>query len=495
MNVMLYEIVIKRKTLKSRKTAVIDGTKKYSYHDLKEKVDSLLILFHSLRIRKHRIIGIFLDNSIHYIALLLAIQKMRAVSLPVNTRISKAELAKIIKQFRINCLVIGKKYLNMVEPLQPEFIRMDKDDYSIIIAKSVQSAVPAGKKSVSMICLTSGTTGDPKGVMLSRKNLISNCRSVIHTMQITSGDSLFIIKSLYYISSLSELFTALLLNCTIIIYSGVFLPEYIRKTAEALKPTFLCGVPVMFNLLIEYLEKKQKRFIMPGKILIVGSAANQTLIRKLLLLFPESDIYIGYGLTEAAPRVTTLKINDNLQLMHSAGKPVRGVKVRIRKNGKRGRPGETGEICVKGRNVFAGYFNDPDAGKRKIVRSWLLTGDMGYIDKDNNLFIVGRNDDIINKGGIKIAPGEIENLISMIDGVREAAVVGEPCDMYNERIRAFVVKKKDFDFIDHRYIRQFLEKYISAFKIPDAIEFCEALPRNANGKITRKELLMRNKLP
>jgi acyl-CoA synthetase (AMP-forming)/AMP-acid ligase II len=122
-----------------------------------------------------------------------------------------------------------------------------------------------------------------------------------------------------------------------------------------------------------------------------------------------------------------------------------------------------------------------------------LTGDIGYRDNKNNLFIVGRNDDIINKGGVKIAPKEIENIIFMLDGIKDAVVLGEPCSLYNEKIRACIVKKSDTPLIDQSYIQTFLRQHISAYKIPDTIEFYEVLPRNANGKIDKQALLIKEK--
>lgn len=332
----------------------------------------------------------------------------------------------------------------------------------------------------ALIMCTSGTTGQPKGVMLSRENILANLKSVCGYFRIGKTDRILITRSLYHCAVLTgELLASLVNGTDVVFFSGSFDPVDIIHTIKKNGITVCCGTPTVFVLISSYarhLEVRLKSIVLSGEIL---SAPDAEKIRKA---FPGTDIYHVYGLTEASPRVTYLSPEDFDKIPGSVGKPVSGVRVTVVcPDGTPARAGEDGEICVSGANVMIGYFRDRERTKKVLTDGILHTGDTGYMDSDGYLFVRGRADDMIIRSGMNIYPAEIENALRSDPRVRDVAAYGYQ-RLHSGTAIGILVQG---DFSDRQQVLKLCSSLLPEYEIPSRIDIVETIPRNGFGKIIR----------
>ncbi|MDI6873034.1 MAG: AMP-binding protein [Actinomycetota bacterium] len=338
---------------------------------------------------------------------------------------------------------------------------------------------------VAAILYTSGTTGRPKGVMLTHRNLGSNAYSVVETNRVTPDE---VALSALPLSHSYGLTVSLLpgirgLSCVLMRW---FDAEEVFRCTERYHIRSITGVPTMFIQLLNH-PHAHRYNVRSWKRLQSGAAP---LPEQILMAFKEKFgvyIYEGYGLTEASP-VVSCQRPDIPMKPGSVGPPIHGVEVSIRDNFERELPsGSPGEICVRGPNVMKGYFKEPAETERALRGGWLHTGDIGYLDEDGYLYIVERKKDLIITGGFNLYPSEVEQVLERHPAVREAAVVGEPDPVRGEVVHAFVVLEPDRGASEGELI-EFARKHLVYYKVPHRITFLPELPRTILGKPSRKEL-------
>jgi len=338
---------------------------------------------------------------------------------------------------------------------------------------------------VAAILYTSGTTGRPKGVMLTHRNLGSNAYSVVETNKVTPDEV-----------SLSALPLAHSYGLTVSLLPGIrglscvlmrwFDAEEVFRNTERYHIRTMTGVPAMFIQLLNH-PRAPRYNVRSWRRLQSGAAP---LPEDILLAFKEKFgvyIYEGYGLTEASPVVSCQRPDIPLK-PGSVGPPIQGVEVSIRDDFERELPpGSPGEICVRGPNVMKGYFKEPADTERALRGGWLHTGDIGYLDEDGYLYIVERKKDLIITGGFNLYPSEVEQVLERHPAVREAAVVGEPDPVRGEVVHAFVVLQPDRTVTESELV-EFARNHLVYYKVPHRVTFLQDLPRTILGKPSRKEL-------
>ena len=475
----------------------------FKYKEVEELVNKLANFLKIKGVVKGDRVAILLVNSPEFIISLLAIQKLGAIPVPINTFFKKKEIKHILNnsgaKFLISQARFSDELLHLIYRTKVKKVlwKDEKlyDDYSVddYTFKDVLKTEPLTNFSppvdtddIALILYTSGTTGRPKGVMLTYKNLFSNIKNIVGVMKFSSEDRFIVYLPMFHTFTLTAMIlTPLYLGAQISILKSVKPFSKVLEVVENDKITVFMGVPEVYHLLSKVdlqsdWGKSVKYFISGGSPLPMAVA--QMFSRR----FKGKKILEGYGLTESSPAVS---VNSPTEYkLGSVGKPLPDYKVKIVDEdldelGIK----EIGEIAVKGDNVMKGYFRNPKETKKVIRNGWLLTGDLGYIDEDGFLFIVGRKKDIIISKGINIYPREIEEVLLKHPYIEECAVIGKNYEIGGEIPVAFVKLKKNHHLTEQE-IKDYLAKHISNYKIPKVFYFVSELPKNQSGKVLKRVL-------
>ncbi|MCZ6799433.1 MAG: class I adenylate-forming enzyme family protein [Nitrospirae bacterium] len=342
---------------------------------------------------------------------------------------------------------------------------------------------------IAQILYTSGTTGKPKGVMLSHGNLWANTESIATYLQLTSQDRVEVILPFYYSYGNSILLTHVRVGGTLVLSDQfVFLSKVLSQMNRE-KVTGISGVPSSYALLTT-----QSKFLdIPCDSLrymtSAGGALSQTMTKQLRAAFPTIELYVMYGLTEASARLSYLPPDILEKKMGSVGRGMPGVNLQVlNERGERVSPGETGEIVAQGACVMKGYWNNPVETQKVLKHGKLYTGDLATLDEEGYIFILGRKDNMIKYGSYRIYPSQIEEVLNRYPGVKETAVLGMADEVMGEVIVAFVVKDKERD-IHETAILQIAKHFLPAYKLPQKILFIDHLPKTSSGKIKYGDII------
>jgi long-chain acyl-CoA synthetase len=354
-------------------------------------------------------------------------------------------------------------------------------------ADSTRARVSDGD--VALIIYTSGTSGKPKGVMLSHRNLLSNIVSVNSVMRLTSDDSILSVVPLHFIHGRMQLLTHAMVGATVAFSSGFQFPQRVADELIAHGTTGLSGVPFHFSALLAQTNIASAPPPQLRYVVVTGGALPVDALKRLSAALPGVAIYIGYGQTEASPRITTLSSCDLFRKPGSCGVPTAGVTVQVvDDSGVAQRPGVVGEVVVSGPNVMRSYVSGDEIALGTIDQQGRLhTGDLGKFDFDGYLYLVGRKSDLIKCAGERIFPQEIECVLDSHEAVASSAVLGLPDEVFGERIVACVVPQSGTQLTVEE-LRTHCLKSLPLVRVPREIRFCATIPRTASGKTNRGKL-------
>ena len=338
-------------------------------------------------------------------------------------------------------------------------------------------------RDAAVVLFTSGSTGSPKGVMLTEENIISNVKSISAYFPLDANDTYLISRPLYHSSVLTGEFLLSLCKGSNIIFSSVeFSPVSIIKLLKENRVTAFGSTPTLMSTLAKFVRKPEelcvKTVSISGECMTVGMAKT---IRRA---FPSASIICGYGLSEASPRVAYLPPDLFDKKPCATGVPVEGVKIKILgENGKKVSQGTTGELYVRGKNVMLGYLFDKRKTAMVLKNGWLKTGDRAYMDAEGLINVVGRTDDMIIKAGMNIYPAEIENILSEDERVDRILVYG-----YSVNDTQYIGMKVQGDFSSVSQLIELCKKKLPTYQIPTRIEIVEKLNEGLTGKTKRKAM-------
>lgn len=338
---------------------------------------------------------------------------------------------------------------------------------------------------MAVILYTSGTTGRPKGVVLSHRNLVSNAMSGRGGVEQAdrSGEKSLAVLPLAHAYGLVALSVGYLSGIAIVMHPR-FDTNAVLSAIERHHITTFAGVPAMFVALL-YTPDADKYDTSSLQLCVSGSAPLPVEILKGFEQKFHCQILEGYGLSEGTAALTGHALTME-QKPGSVGKPLPNVEVRVVDENDNDVPvGEIGEVIARGPNIMQGYYNMPEETEAALRNGWLHTGDMGHFDQDGYLYIVERKKDLIIRGGFNIYPRDVEEVLTTHPAVIEAAVVGVPSERMGEEVKAYVVTRANVDAED---LMAYCREKLANYKTPSQIEFIDALPRNAIGKIDKKEL-------
>ena len=425
------------------------------------------------------------------------ITRAGATIVPVMFTLHPKELHYIARNSGAKAIITSSAIRSNVEksldslPVKPQLIIVDmpsddraKNFYDVFAPAEGQIVDDGNTDDAAVILYTSGTTGNPKGVLLTHKNLYSNAENSAKHNETERGTTLGVLP-LAHVYGLTISNICFLTGSSIVIFSS-FDPKEVFKAIEKYKVKTFSAVPAMIHALVSYPQADQYD---TSSLESVGSGSAPLPVALLHAFEKKFDakVYEGYGLSEAAPVVTAhckgIEIKPG-----SVGIPIPGVELKIvDENGVEVSSGEVGELIVRGENVTPGYYQNAEETNRVLKGSWLFTGDMARIDDEGYVYIVDRKKDLIIRGGFNVYPRDVEEILNAHEQVVEAAVVGVPDERVGEEMVACVVKKPGSEVTEDELII-YCQDNLAKNKTPRRIVFLEALPRNGVGKILKTHL-------
>ena len=472
-------------------------------------------------------VALYLANTPQFIISLYAILKIGAIGVPINPLYKDEEVLFELEDAGVNTVIVMSRFYPLIQRIREKTaiknvivtnvkayfpwltqllftlfkekedrVEIDHNDYEfeelMEQSSSVKPDISISHEDVALLQYTSGTTGRPKGVMLSHYNLVVNALQCRNWMSDTTEGEERVIGWLPFFHSFGM--TACLgytINCAgkLVLIPNPHDLEYILKTIEKEEISIMPGVPTMYAALGNY-EKISKYNLNSIRACISGGAPLMENVKKRFIELTSSKLVEGYGLSEAAP-VTHANPIYGLNKNDSIGIPMPDTECRIvdLENGENDVPiGEEGELIVKAPQVMKGYWNQQKMSDEAIRNGWLYTGDVVTMDRDGYFRIVDRKKDIIIVKGFNVSPTEIEKAICLHLKVEDAAVIGIPDEYYGEKIKAFIIIKAG-ETINEKEIHEYLKEKLASFKLPRSIEFVDALPKNVMGKLLRRLLL------
>ena len=453
-------------------------------------------------IKKGDRVGLYCPNSDAFVLAYLGIIKCGAVVVPVNLLLNPKEIAFIFNDAEVSALIYHEAFTASVAAIKPLtsslktsiFIgknRIDPDDLSWFDVLAENKTPPRTDlnpaEDLAAILYTSGTTGRPKGAMLTHRNLAANTRSVRDALKLEPGsERLLVVLPMFHAFAATAGMLAPLLYGGTIIPLPRFDPEQVANTIDKARATVFLGVPSMYIALLRLPGQFTAKF-MPLKFCVSGGAALPVAVMEQFEKRFGKLIYEGDGPTECSP-VTCVNPIGGKRKPGTVGKAVPGVEMKIMDEGGQELPhGTIGEICVRGANVMKGYWRLPQETKESFFGEWFRTGDLGTEDDEGYFSILDRQKDIIIVNGMNIYPRMIEEVISRVPGVRECAVVGEPHPMHGEIPVAYVSTVEGLE-TSAAALRAFCLDNLGRHEVPRKFIFLRELPKNASGKIIKREL-------
>jgi fatty-acyl-CoA synthase len=473
-----------------RHPALVFGDRTLTYGELHERV---LRLAHGLRaagVGRGDRVAYLGPNHPAFLETLFAAAALGAVFVPLNTRLAGSEIAFQLADCGATALVHAASHIEITRrarPLPETFLTVDTSYEDLVAAhKPAPLDEPVELDDPCLIMYTSGTTGRPKGAVLTHGNLTWNAVNVLVDVDVRADEVALVSAPLFHAAGLGMLTLPVLLKGGTCVLVESFDPAGTLELIGRHRVTFMFGVPTMFQQVARSegfagVDLSSVRTLMCGGSPVPPALIETYAARGLMFLQ-------GYGLTEAAPGVLFLDAEHATAKLGSAGVPQFFTDVRIVDDQLADTaPDQVGEILVHGPNVFDGYWERPDATAGAFTDGWLHTGDAARTDDDGYAYVVDRLKDMIISGGENIYPAEVENVLSGLPGVQDCAVIGVPDATWGEVGRALVVARPGAAPTEKELLAGLRER-LAKYKVPKSVVVVDALPRNAAGKLLRAPL-------
>ncbi len=490
-------------------TAFVIKGKRLSYQYLDRRVNRLATALLARGVGRGDKIAVLMRNRQEMLETFFAAAKLGAVNVPVNVRLSPAEILYILNNSQTRLLIIESEFIGAIDQIaeeltsvreiilvgDPENRRFRRFEDLIEEGSPQRPPVYVDDEDEAFIVYTAGTTGKPKGALLTHKNLISNSLDIINENNLSQPrhpdlpylePKILTVAPLFHVAGLINIIRTMMERKTIVLKD--FDPVEILKTIEAEKITYIFLVPTMWRILLGH---PQFGSYDVSSIRVAGFGADvieNALKQRILEHFPNASLFEAFGQTEMSATTTFMKHQDTLRKEGSVGLPLRMVSLRLVDfQMKDVAVGEVGEVVYRGPGMFKGYYNDPEETAKAFEGGWFHSGDLARRDEDDFLTIVDRKKDMILSGGENIYCAEIEQVLLKHPEVREAAVIGVPDPKWGQSVKAYVVVSPDSAASPEDLIG-FCTQHLARFKRPKQVEFMDALPRSATGKILKKLL-------
>ncbi|CAN5907807.1 AMP-binding protein [soil metagenome] len=496
---------------------------RWSWAELDRRVDAVASALIERGVATGEHVGIWAMNGPEWVVTQFAAGRIGAVLVNINPAYRLHELEEALRRADVATLVVGlpfksSNFVEMVEELCPEVVGTSTGDWRSARLPELRRLVAIGDRpgsgwmawsdleagtpgptlsdreaavrpeDVDNIQFTSGTTGLPKGAMLTHRNMLTNAYYVGQRTRYSSADRVCVPVPFYHcFGCVLGTLVCVLYGSAIVVPAPSFDPGATLRAIEAERCTSIYGVPTMFSAMLDHPDRPDLDLSSLRTGIMAGSPCPLPLMRRVMDELGAREITIGYGQTEASPIITQTSVDDPIEVRSgTVGRPIPGVSVRLVDpiTGQDSGPDAAGELCARGHNVMTGYYKDPAATARAIdPDGWLHTGDLARLDGENYR-IVGRSKELIIRGGENIYPPEIEEFLHHHPAVAEVAVVGLPDAHYGEVVSAWIVPKAGAS-VTPEEIQEFCRDRIAHFKVPKYVEILETLPKTVTGKIRK----------
>lgn len=478
----------KRALITPHRLALVCGRKRLCFSELDRLAVGASRGFQNLGVLAGQRVAVLSGNSLEFVLAVHALPKLGGILVPLNVRLSEPELAWQLADVGASLLLYDEANEERAWRLAKELPQVRavplKELASPKEATSPDEGATIRLSGVHSILYTSGTTGTPKGAMLTFGNHFFNAMGSLLNLGVMEEDCWLANLPLYHVGGLSILLRCAIYGIPAIVHAG-FDPEATNRSIEEEGVTMLSVVAVMLRRILD--KRGGRAFPSNLRCILAGGGPVPTSILEDAQRLG-APVIQTYGLTEAASQVTTLSNEDVLKRQGSAGKPLFFTEVSIQDaSGRILDAGQEGEILVRGPVVMAGYFEKPKETAEALRGGWLHTGDIGFCDPEGYLYVLDRRCDLILSGGENVYPAEVEAALLAHPSVLEAGVVGVPDTRWGQAVAASVVIR-DGAPVDEAEIKAFLKERLATYKLPARVRFVETLPRNASGKLLRHKL-------
>lgn len=479
--------------------AFVSRERRMTYGEVSELADRVAAGLAGLGVGPGGFVALMGPNSWHFVASYLGIIQCGAAVVPVNPLFKPDEVRYMLRDCGANAFLV-------IDPLLPvaEAACADLEAPPVVVpfegggerpsvrawAESARVAAPApaaNESDVAAVLYTSGTTGRPKGAMLSHHNLLFDGASAAEAMEFTHDEVLLIVLPLFHsYAATVGLIIPLVVGCRVVLLER-FQPLEVLETCRREQVTVVPLVPAMCGALLRAAPDGPRDALKAARMCVSGGAPMPV---QLIEPFEQAFGVIlveGDGPTECSP-VTSVNPASGLRKPGSVGLPIPGVEITIQDDGDNVLPpDEIGEICVRGPNVMLGYLNQPEATAEVLRDGWFHTGDLGKLDSDGYCYILDRKKDMIIVGGLNVYPSEVERVLRDHPEVLDTAVIGIADDIRGEKVRAYVVRRPGTE-VTEAALGRHCRSVLANFKIPKEIVFVDDLPRTLTGKVLKREL-------
>jgi acyl-CoA synthetase (AMP-forming)/AMP-acid ligase II len=499
------------------KTALIFKGETYSFRRLMDMSCRLANALQHHGVGKGDKVALLIHNVPEFTICYFAVAILGAVLVPINVRFRSSEIRYVADQSDSVAILLTAQFFDEYEAVRKD---LEKIRTSILIPRVMEGVgngrleevlgKSAGKyhrytewletfpsdwpdvevlpEDEHAIWYTSGTTGFPKGAVITHGSTMFATKSVMESHAMSGDEVVLMVLPLFHNGYQMVCFTTHLAGATLNIMES-FSTKALLEEMQKNRATTFFSVPAILNLLLHYPDVDTFDLSSLRKLIYGASLSTEETIRKIHDRF-HCKIYHAYGQSEYCPGIAVLRDEDSLAKFGSIGTPLNNEIAIMEENDRMLPPGEAGEICVRGKGMMKGYYNKPQETAKTIRNGWLHTSDMGFMDEDGYLFFLGRKDDMIDRGGENIHPKDVEEVLSTHPKVREVVVIGVPDSIMSSAVKAYVILKEGMECSPEE-IRQYCKGKMADYKVPRYLEVCGEFPMNASGKVVK--MILRQK--
>lgn len=481
--------------------ALVGANQEATYQQADQYIEEVTKVLKQVGVGSGKKVALFFGNEPNFVIALFAIFKSGGIACPLNPNLTISELDQLLNVIKPDIAIAGANLPELKQHLSTQLVVLELENWQLNCSSSAHvipfSNIEPELENVACILCTSGTTGLPKAAMLTHTNLSSNAHALwankIWLDEEIFGNAL----PVFHIYGITVLTLVPLLMGGTVVFMPRFSPESCLRTIEKYKITRFGGVPSMFVMLNKYSDKYGDRLnydVSSCQSWISGGAPlASSVVEEFFEKFGQW-IYEGYGMLETSPGISW-NLDDSIYHKGAVGRPLQGVEIKICDSfGSQLSVEEIGEVWIKSLGVMKGYYRNPIATEEAIQNGYLRTEDLGKIDADGYLYLMGRSKDLIIVGGHNVYPREIETVLLDNPSVADVAVVGIEDKARGEQIFAFIVPLGEAQISEQSLIQE-CRQTLSSFKVPRHIYFVKDIPRNDSGKILKKSLIEIHKMP